>query len=277
MATEKVIRNRLIEQLRKFVWFLGFSMSKNTDYENFQDFIIKLKPTSKDLIRIGAENDGGYLMPNDLKNIEACFSPGVDYNASFEMELAEKYNITSFLADYSVEAAPSDNPHFNFTKKYLGAASNEAFMTLEEWISKTDKKSSRNLLLQMDIEGGEYAVLSHASLEILQQFRVMIVEFHKLDLLFSKDNFRFIESLFDKVLEKFDIVHIHPNNTNRIIKRGKFEIPPVVEITFVRKDLSSSSGEVNDASFPHALDAPNHPQKSAVSVPDSWLKLWSAS
>ncbi|MDA9100781.1 FkbM family methyltransferase [Planktomarina sp.] len=277
MATEKVIRNRLIEQLRKFAWFMGFSMSRNTGYENFQEFIIKLKPTSKDLIRIGAENDGGYLMPNDLKNIEACFSPGVDYNASFEMELAEKYNITSFLADYSVEAAPSDNPNFNFTKKYLGSASNEVFMTLEEWISKTDKKSSRNLLLQMDIEGGEYAVLSHASLEILQQFRVMIVEFHKLDLLFSKDNFRFIESLFDKVLEKFDIVHIHPNNTNRIIKRGKFEIPPVVEITFVRKDLSSSSGEVNDASFPHALDAPNHPQKSAVSVPDSWLKLWSVS
>ncbi len=275
MATEKVIRNRLIEQLRKFVWIMGFSMSRNTDYENFQDFIIKLKPTSKDLIRVGAENDGGYLMPNDLKNIEACFSPGVDYNASFEMELAEKYNITSFLADYSVETAPSDNPLFHFTKKYLGAASSETFMTLEEWISKTDKKNSRNLLLQMDIEGGEYAVLSHTSLEILQQFRVMIIEFHKLELLFSKDNFRFIESLFDKVLEKFDIVHIHPNNTVRTMKRGKFEIPPIVEITFVRKDLSSSSDQANDASFPHVLDAPNHPQKSAVSVPDSWLKLWS--
>ena len=71
----------------------------------------------------------------------------------------------------------------------------------------------------------------------------MIVEFHKFDMILNKDNFRFIESIFDKVLEEFDIVHVHPNNTNRIIKRGKFEIPPVVEITFVRKDINSSYGD----------------------------------
>jgi len=40
--------------------------------------------TDKELIRLGAEKDGGYLIPNDLAGIEACFSPGVGNEFNFE-------------------------------------------------------------------------------------------------------------------------------------------------------------------------------------------------
>jgi hypothetical protein len=63
-----------------------------------------LKPyaTDKELIRIGGETDGGYLVPDDLEGIEYCFSPGVAETAGFESELAKR-GIRSFLADFSVD------------------------------------------------------------------------------------------------------------------------------------------------------------------------------
>ena len=41
-------------------------------------------------IRIGGENDGGYIVPNDLKDIKYCFSPGVGTISKFEKELTQK-------------------------------------------------------------------------------------------------------------------------------------------------------------------------------------------
>ena len=53
------------------------------NFEKYQSF-------QTNLIRVGSKNDGGYLVPDDLKNINACFSPGVDLNVSFETDLALK-------------------------------------------------------------------------------------------------------------------------------------------------------------------------------------------
>lgn len=36
------------------------------------------------LIRMGAKADGGYLIPDDLGGVKACFSPGVGNEVSFE-------------------------------------------------------------------------------------------------------------------------------------------------------------------------------------------------
>jgi hypothetical protein len=33
--------------------------------------------TVKELIRIGGDADGGYLVPNDLEDLSGCFSPGL--------------------------------------------------------------------------------------------------------------------------------------------------------------------------------------------------------
>ena len=52
-----------------------------------KELIKALRPvkTKFDLIRIGGANDGGYLIPDDLEGIAACFSPGVADTASFEV------------------------------------------------------------------------------------------------------------------------------------------------------------------------------------------------
>ncbi len=59
-----------------------------------------------DLIRVGGDADGGYLIPDDLAGIEACFSPGVDTVATFERDMVAR-GIPCHLIDASVDGRPS--------------------------------------------------------------------------------------------------------------------------------------------------------------------------
>src|SRR5205823_127248 len=86
---------------------LGISAAMQTDRTAVRDLVALLHPlaTEHSLIRLGDRGDGGYLVPDDLESVEACFSPGVDDRASFETSLIER-GIPCFLADASVDCAP---------------------------------------------------------------------------------------------------------------------------------------------------------------------------
>ena len=86
------------------------------------------KTTNSPLLRIGDEFDGGYLLPDDLDGIDACFSPGVEQTATFELEMAKR-GIKSFMADYSVDGPPFENEFFTFEKKFIGYQENNIFTT----------------------------------------------------------------------------------------------------------------------------------------------------
>src|SRR6056297_2010937 len=61
---------------------------------------------STHLIRVGSDNDGGYLLPDVFADVSHCFSPGVSDTANFEHEISEAHGIISFMADASVSDAP---------------------------------------------------------------------------------------------------------------------------------------------------------------------------
>ena len=89
----------------------GKSIADATDIKDLERFVEKFRPKSvgNKLIRIGGKGDGAYLLPDDLSGISACFSPGVDVSSTFEEELAEKYDIKSYMADFSVDKPPIEN------------------------------------------------------------------------------------------------------------------------------------------------------------------------
>ena len=60
-------------------------IQEKTPKSDVLNLIQKLHPkkTIKPLIRMGPNGDGGYLIPDDLEGIEACFSPGVDQVSGF--------------------------------------------------------------------------------------------------------------------------------------------------------------------------------------------------
>ena len=53
-----------------------------------EEFLQNINVFKTNLIRLGNDGDGGYLVPDDLNGIEACFSPGVAGNVNFEKALA---------------------------------------------------------------------------------------------------------------------------------------------------------------------------------------------
>ena len=138
--------------------------TRMTDRSELQSLLKKLYPLSstKELIRLGPKGDGGYLLPNDLVGIQACFSPGVSFVSGFEKDCAA-LGMKVFLADNSVEGPASAHELFRFTRKFVGATSDDDFMTLDNWVATSIPETNSDLLLQIDIDGDEYEVFLSAS------------------------------------------------------------------------------------------------------------------
>jgi hypothetical protein len=113
-----------------------------------------------DLIRVGGDADGGYLIPDDLSGIEACLSPGVDTVATFERDMVAR-GIPCHLIDASVDGPPFDDPLVTFRPLFLGAEDKPGWTTLATWVR--DVGVAGDLLLQMDIEGHEWVTAHDAS------------------------------------------------------------------------------------------------------------------
>jgi hypothetical protein len=248
---------------------MGFRIGRLTPVEDLRGLFHRLHPQDcgVDLIRIGGEADGGYLVPNDLDGIEYCFSPGVSNIADFESQLADR-GIRSFMADYSVASPPSMRPEFTFNRKYLGAVDDDVFTTLAAWKEKYLSAYEGEMILQMDIEGCEYEVLLNIPDSLPEQFRIVIVEFHHLDRLFEPYAFRLYKMCFDKLLRFFQVAHLHPNNWDKVTRYEGIEIPNMVEFTFYNKKRAKPRGPAK--TFPHALDRDNVADKPPLVLPRCW-------
>lgn len=247
---------------------LGVAVAIRTSITAVQDLLARLHPvqTEHPLIRLGSTGDGGYLVPDDLEGLTACFSPGVDDRASFESSLIKR-GIPCFLADASVKTAPIQGENIHFIPKFLGVVNDDRTITLDDWV-KANAPETGDLILQMDIEGAEWAVLLNTSRETLQRFRIIVIELHDLERLMDKHAFTIIAATFDRLLQDFHVVHNHPNNYGRTVKCGSLTIPRVLEMTFLRKDRVATTSYAK--SFPHALDQDNDPQGPRLALPGAW-------
>jgi hypothetical protein len=121
----------------------------------------------------------------------------------------------------------------------------------------------------MDIEGFEYEVIRSTPTDVLNTFRIMVIEFHFLDRLFD----RFIYDLvfkpcFEKIMSHFYVAHIHPNNCCGRVKTGGMEIPRVLEFTFYNKNRVARAKEKHE--FPHPLDKDNVATNKSLRLPKVW-------
>jgi len=231
----------------------------------------KIRPitTNFELLRIGADEDGGYLIPDDLEGISTCFSPGVDQIASFETDLL-RFGISSHLADQSVDGPPANVKVASFIKKFIGANSNENYISLEKWISETDGAAAdHDLLLQMDIEGGEYEVILSTPNDVWNRFRIVTIEFHNIETWAQSHFLSIVEASFDKLLDIFHVVHNHPNNALGVVDLNGFLAPRLFEITLLRKDRVAIPGAF--AILPNQLDRPNLKERADLLFPTDWL------
>lgn len=242
-----------------------------TPVQSVVELIRDLRPVLPQcgMVRIGAQGDGGYLVPDCITGCEACFSPGVSDVSDFEKDCANM-GMKVFLADASVEKPALESDRFEFRKSYLGASNRENFITLDRWVSESDVSADSDLVLQMDIEGYEYESFLAVSESLLKRFRVIVVEFHDLQHMFNLMSFNStLRPTFQKLLATHQVVHHHPNNNRQLFEHRGIQIPPLLETTFLRRDFVEGNDPASQ--FPHPLDQDNADLPPVV-MPSLWYK-----
>ena len=260
----------MLTHLRRLNQRWNFNRIKSTPRERVISLIKSLRPIpiENELIRLGPNGDGGYLIPDDLHDIKSCFSPGTGNVTGFEQDCLKR-GMKVYMADKSVDAPmlKGDSDQYHFIKKYVGCTNNADFMTLDAWAHSVSLQENEDLLLQMDIAGGEYISLINVSDSLLSRFRIIVLEFHSLQFLWNPYFFDSADAVLNKILQTHSCVHIHPNNYQGIDCRYGVEIPRVAEFTFLRKDRIRSANKPLE--FPHKLDHDNSPSRH-IPLPKVW-------
>ena len=242
---------------------------RDEEHGEYHRIIQLLRPvvTEHALIRVGGDGDGGYIVPDDLDGIEACFSPGVGYIATFEKALLER-GIRVFQIDASVEQTPCPGPNTVFEKKFLGIRTRDNVITLDDWVREKMPVLSGDLLLEIDIEGHEWLALAQVSDETLLRFRIIVIELHLLSHMLDG-----LAPVFEPVLSRlaqhFDVIHVHPNNGAVRLSGRSGEAIDVFEVTYLRKDRSQRRDR--GAPLPHPLDQDNAPHLRPLHIPPSFF------
>lgn len=217
-------------------------------------------------IRIGNAGDGGYVCYEELcKKSKALYTFGVGRDVGFEDDWAQRYKKCKFkLYDPTIVDLPSHNPRFSFQRYGVGLK----YRPIANVI--------RDATLKMDVEWDEWGAFQIIEDEELVKFSQIIVEFHivhaepkkglspyfqwfYLDVLsrINQDLFSMYHSVIKHLSNFFYIFHIHANNSLSMVTVGGYTFPPLLEVSFVRKDFAVKP-KLSKESFPIAgLDYQN--------------------
>ena len=238
-----------------------------------------------DLIRLGASNDGGYVVrissilesnfllglglsdnwkfEEDFKKINNkikihCYDPFISPKIYSKLIIKGLIRILMGSRDFGhlflkISALKNYYKFFprsavHFREKIVGRIDNLNDVTIGTAIKRT--KSSA-IFLKIDIEGSEYEIVEEI-LNLKSKINSLVIEFHDI----STRRIEF-EKCIRSIQEHFALVHLHANNYGFIATDG---LPDVLEITFSKLEMNFSKR----TSLPLVdLDAPNAP-----SLPD---------
>lgn len=209
-------------------------------------------PNQFQLMRIGSHNDGGYLAVNDFSRDDTLVSLGIGDNLDFERDIAN--HVGKILAyDHTVDVLDSEIDNLTFYKVGVKAKSTPGFTTLAKILE--ENSLAKDLILKIDIEGWEWEVLDSLSSVELGRFKQIFGEFHGFH---EIRNFELIERVVNKLADNFVVTNNHANNWGAYQIIQKIAVPDVVEISWLRRDLSKSI-PISASNRIENLNSPNNP------------------
>ena len=230
-------------------------------YDNAQEIYKTLKPMSAveyKKIRLGPQNDGGYVFLDIFGKMGGiAYSFGISFYDPFSLDMLERgYEIWQY--DGTIDTPPYDHPHIHFNRANIGDGrdpqANER--SLRQIIDENGHGDLKNIILQCDIEGGEWAMLETARTEDLAKFALISLEVHYLYP--SGDKWRRQVELLKKLNETHQVIHVHGNNGGHCTILKNFRcLPSTIEISYVRRDVCRFTECTEE--FPTALDSPCTP------------------
>jgi len=238
----------------------------------------------KDLIRIGRNEDGGYIVPKEILNkSNFLLSFGMGSHWNFEEDFL-KYSIKNkvhiydhtvdlFFFIYRIYKSIKRIFYFKSSIKNVVYKYNELINFLKinkkrfiHYKEKVDIKknqfctdlitifsriSEKKLILKIDIEGDEYKILKNI-LNFLDKIELLIIEFHEIDI--KREKFVMI---IKEIQNNYNIIHLHGNNATGYCDDG---LPRTIEITFLKKNIDKILPLKKINKFPiNGLDFPNLP------------------
>lgn len=115
-------------------------------YEELHDLLHLSEAEGFQLLIVGRDNDGGYIMLDDFDG-GIAYSFGVNDDVSWDKDMASRgYDV--FMYDHMINALPEENPRFHWSKLGLagGSTHDDRLKTLEELIALNHHEDERNMI-----------------------------------------------------------------------------------------------------------------------------------
>ncbi|CAH6418869.1 Hypothetical protein POVN_LOCUS593 [uncultured virus] len=198
--------------------------------------------STHDLIRVGKNYDGGYIVANGI-TYDHIIGGGILDDISFEVGMLDRNpGLKADAYDGSVKGLPYPDARITFHKTYIGPEAGRS--NLHEQL-----KTYKNVMIKMDIEGGEFPWLTNLSDEELNSIAQLVIEFHEV---YTPAKWAQIARL----AKTHKLIHVHGNNCCGTYPMEGIQVPIVFECTFLRNDLEPST-TLNTKPLPGPLDQPN--------------------
>lgn len=208
-------------------------------------------------IRIGPNSDGGYVVSKQhLQQTSIVYSLGIGDNCDFDCDLADR-GLTIYQFDGSIKEPPKYNKNFIFNELKITAK------TFSEYFVVNKHLTEKNILLKMDIEGGEFEFFRNIDWKILDCFNQIVFELHV-----KKESDAYTAKLLQKLSCQFVLIHIHAHEGHppKVKWNHETDIPDYLELTYV----NNTCIPVESASPIFGLDFPNRVGSSEVKL-NWWL------
>lgn len=207
------------------------------------------------MVRYGKDYDGGYVLLDDFSDDMHVYSFGIDRDVSFEKELADK-GLKIFMHDHTIAGLPEQHENFFFYRtgiSHIDEPENHK-LSMRTLLDKNADLGNNNLILKMDVEGAEWDFLTNTPSEILNQFRQITFEMHRVTDIVNREQ---ILGALHRLNLTHQAIWIHANNFGHVEVADGIEIPAYFEITYVNKSVyKTTSGECE---FPLVTDMPDCP------------------
>ena len=208
-----------------------------------------------DIVRLGKDNDGGYLVnKQDIVKSKNLLSLGIGEDWSFETDFSSINDCSINAYDQSLNTSllkSKGDLHIAYNKfftgnrvhveKNIGNKYNEIpFSTIA---------TNPDTFLKCDIEGEEYNILDDLIIHT-KLFTGMVLEFHGIN---KPENYSRLINFISKIDHK--LLHVHVNNYF-YYKTDNGCIPDILELSFTSSPNIRLAKEIN---MPNKLDMPNNP------------------
>lgn len=212
--------------------------------------------------RFGSNGDGGYVHLDDFEGLDIAVSLGVENNIDWDRAVADR-GLTIHQFDYSVDSPAPDDPRMIFSKTLIAPQSGPGAESLESIVQRLDRKQVRpNMILKMDIESAEWAVLEATSLESISRFSQITCELHYFEAISLLEWRQTFFRGLRKIAKFYAPIHVHANNYAPYSIIANVPLANVLEVTFANRALYEF--EPCNEIFPGPLDRPCDPTRPDI-------------